>query len=227
MARPVDIVKQFPTFGSYRLHLAKVAGFHSVVGHETHLLKKQGLPLYADYLAHLLSMLAYYKNDNDDIAKHKRDVTEELNGIAKKNGYSDWQDYCSTWAVTKGYSSWNDYKKARLLARGIASESEHKAVLAKQKGFKSVLEYEHDLAKKRQHKPLNQMISNIIMNRLHEMGESPAWLAQKSGIHRNTVYTYCQGLNVPKKDKLLTILRALQIPEKDIMTTILTFEKKH
>ncbi len=114
---------------------------------------------------------------------------------AKENGHSSLHEYHEKLATRKGYKSLYDQEKARL----------------KRRGFEDPTEYQADCAQQRQQQVQYQELSNLIRQKLRELGESQQWLAEQLGIAKSCVSNYAQGKLIPRQERLKKLYAVLGI----------------
>src|SRR3989338_5359338 len=112
------------------------------------------------------------------------------------------------------YATAYGYTKARQ--RGFASRSEYEKDLAKQRGLASRTEYQEYLAKRRQQQSINQELSDLIRQRLVELGKTQKWLAEQLGIAESSVSKYMGGRTTPRKSLQERLFNALQVEYKTL-----------
>src|SRR3989344_512754 len=112
------------------------------------------------------------------------------------------------------YATAYGYTKARQ--RGVASSSEYEKYLARQRGFASLNEYQEYIAKRRQQQSINQELSDLIRQRLVELGKTQKWLAEQLGIAESSVSKYMGGRTTPRKSLQERLFNALQVEYKTL-----------
>ena len=93
---------------------------------------------------------------------------------------------------------YRDTRERLARRKGFNSDRDYQEHLAKARGFTSRKEYRREMAKRRQTKPENQALSDLIHERLQELGKNQAWLALQIGRSRQSVSLYGQGKALPK-----------------------------
>ena len=83
---------------------------------------------------------------------------------------------------------------------------------AKQRGFASRGEYEAHLAKQRQQQPINQKLSDLIKQRLAELGKSQKWLSIQLRITEGAVSRYLSGRTTPRRNLQERLFETLELP---------------
>ena len=82
----------------------------------------------------------------------------------------------------------------------------------KKRGFVSYSEYAKHLAKERQQHPLNQKLSNLIGQKLSELGKTQQWLAKQLKITQGSVSRYVSGMTTPRRSIQERLFEALELP---------------
>lgn len=119
-------------------------------------------------------------------------------------------------AFNKGFNSLIDYQNHLAKNRQYNSFQDYKESWAKKKGFSSHAEYNKYLAKQRQKKPEYQGLSNLIKEKLGELGRNQSWLAIELGISRQAVSQYVHGEIFPKEDVRERLDRILLMSKGDL-----------
>ena len=112
------------------------------------------------------------------------------------------------------YATAYGYTKARQ--RGFASRSEYEKDLAKRRVLAPRNEYQEYLAKRRQQQSINQELSDLIRQRLVELGKTQKWLAEQLGIAESSVSKYMGGRTTPRKSLQERLFNALQVEYKTL-----------
>src|SRR3989338_4807591 len=112
------------------------------------------------------------------------------------------------------YATAYGYTKARQ--RGFASRSEYEKDLAKRRMLAPRNEYQEYLAKRRQQQSINQELSDLIRQRLVELGKTQKWLAEQLGIAESSVSKYMGGRTTPRKSLQERLFNALQVEYKTL-----------
>ena len=101
------------------------------------------------------------------------------------------------------------------------SKSRYLEYLAKQKTnpetgkkYASRNQYQECLARQRAKRPKNKALSNLIKERLDDLGKNQAWLAMKMGDTRPTVSRYIRGRSIPRD--LPRLFSSLKVPYKTL-----------
>ncbi len=132
--------------------------------------------------------------------------------IARRADVSYATAYVYTRAKQRGFMSSSDYQEHLVKQKGFASRMEYEEHLAKQRGFASRMEYEEHLAKQRQQQPINQLLSELIEQRLAELVKTQKWLAQQLGVTEGAVSRYLSGKTRPKKSLQENLFEILELP---------------
>src|SRR3989344_4060434 len=87
---------------------------------------------------------------------------------------------------------------------------------ARRRGLASRNEYQEYLAKRRQRQSINQELSDLIRQRLVELGKTQKWLAEQLGIAESSVSKYIGGRTTPRKSLQERLFNALQVEYKTL-----------
>ena len=82
--------------------------------------------------------------------------------------------------------------------------------------FESLSQYQEHTARQRINRPENQGLSNLIKERLKELGKNQSWLSRKLGVSREAVSKYAQGKYTPDNEVLEKLYSALEVPYKTL-----------
>ena len=78
--------------------------------------------------------------------------------------------------------------------------------------FKSLTEYEVYRARQRQQQPVNQQSSDVVKQRLAELGKTQRWLAQQLEITEGAVSRYISGRTTPRRSLQERLFEVLELP---------------
>lgn len=118
----------------------------------------------------------------------------------------EYKKYCAMQKINPetnvNYTSLFEYEQYRAKQRTIPGKNEN---------FKSRRHYVNYLARQRQKRAVNQALSELIQEKLDELGKNQKWLAQKLGVAKQTVSLYVAGKSLPSKPVLHTLSLALDV----------------
>lgn len=80
------------------------------------------------------------------------------------------------------------------------------------KKFRSLNQLKNYQARKRQEKPENQVLSDLMQQRLTELNRTQKWLAEQLGITRGSVSRYTSGKITPRNNLQEGLFKALEVP---------------
>lgn len=126
-------------------------------------------------------------------------------------GYDSYTEYLENLARKHGYSSFSEYKKHSRKVHGYATETEYKNSLAAKRGLKSSGRYDRELASVRKSRLRNRRLSHLMTMRMIELGLSVAKLSELTGISHELIYKYRKGENIPRRERLMILLKALGV----------------
>ena len=114
------------------------------------------------------------------------------------------------------------YQHTRLLQRGFKSTAQYRNYLAKKRGFKSGYEYQRYITGRNRRKTENKELSDLINQRLGELGKTQKWLAEGIGVIKPTVSLYAAGREFPSDSILDRLFVELKLDFKilDYLLTI-------
>lgn len=121
---------------------------------------------------------------------------------------SQYYDYL---AKKHGYESYHYYRQIFFEENGI-SEKEYREKLAIRNNFPSYLAYIRNRDEIRKRRPLNVYLSELIKERINNLGKTKSGLAREIGVARNTIMRYCAGKCIPRLDKQKDLFVALELP---------------
>ena len=102
------------------------------------------------------------------------------------------------------------YGLTSIIKKGFKSYHEYNKYLAEKKGL-TLSEYQEGLAKARQKKPINRELSDLIKERLKELGKTRIQLAEEIEISRVSVDNYAKGRSIPNEKNLEKLFNALDL----------------
>lgn len=149
--------------------------------------------------------------------------------IAEEVGVSWSTAYGYTKARQEGYVSLQQKHQMQLSLRGFASRTAYTKWLAEENGCSSIYElrsrsledhgygslsaYQRDKAEQRSHRKSYRKVSEIIVQRLDEMGKTQRWLAQELGVNKSTMIQYAHGKLIPRGERRKKLCEVLQVDE--------------
>ena len=146
---------------------------------------------------------------------------------ARERGFTSLQDYKAHLAREKGFKTlceYNDLLAQRrgflLLGAGFGTFSEYLEENAQEEGFSSHNEKRKALTLERQGKNPNKELSDLLSDRLEEVGQNQSWLAKQVGVCREMASRYVHGESIPKPRVLRKISRILEIPYSTFETIL-------
>lgn len=116
----------------------------------------------------------------------------------------------------KGAASLYALQKARIKRKGYKSVSAYYDHLARQQGFRSKSALESIRNRQRQASLENRILSELIRDRLQELGLDQDWLAARLGVTQSCISLYALGKIKPKAERQERLFTALGIPYKNI-----------
>ncbi|HZX12397.1 MAG TPA: helix-turn-helix transcriptional regulator [Candidatus Nanoarchaeia archaeon] len=135
---------------------------------------------------------------------------------ARQRGFASRSEYEKYLARQRGFASLTEYQEYLARQRGFASRSEYEKDLAKRRVLAPRNEYQEYLAKRRQQQSINQELSDLIRQRLVELGKTQKWLAEQLGIAESSVSKYMGGRTTPRKSLQERLFNALQVEYKTL-----------
>ena len=119
-------------------------------------------------------------------------------------------------AFKRGFNSLIDYQQYLLKNRGYSSYQDYKKDWAKSKGYSSESGYNRDQRKNRQQRAEYKELSDLIKNKLKELGKSQNWLAKELCITKQAVSQYVHGESFPKEEIQEKLDRILLMSKDDL-----------
>jgi hypothetical protein len=132
---------------------------------------------------------------------------------AKKLGFSSYTDYLNFQARQLGFKSFNRYLKARRKKHGFLREVEYQKSLASKRGLESLSQYQTALSKARRTRLRNRRLSHLMKMRMQKLNLTLDQLSEMTGIQPRSLWGYRDGRNIPRRNRLLKILRALGVAD--------------
>ena len=204
--------KGFASYGEYQEHLVKQRinpetgeRFASMSEHREHLAKQRGFASYGEYQEHLVK-----QRINPETGERFASMSEHQEYLAKQKGFAskskraeDSVKQRTNPETGETFRTYNEYQR-HLVKQRINPETGEQ--------FASHNEYKEYLARQRQQQPINQKLSNLIKQRLIELGKTQRWLAQELGTTESSVSEYITGKSIPRQNMQKSLFETLRLP---------------
>ena len=181
--------ERFASHNEYLIYLAKQKGFASYGEYQEHLVKQRINPETGERFASMSEHQEYLAKQKGFASKSKRAEDSVKQRTNPETGET--------------FRTYNEYQR-HLVKQRINPETGEQ--------FASHNEYKEYLARQRQQQPINQKLSNLIKQRLIELGKTQRWLAQELGTTESSVSEYITGKSIPRQNMQKSLFETLRLP---------------
>ena len=181
--------EQFASNNEYQEYLAIQKGFASYGEYQEHLVKQRINPETGERFASMSEHQEYLAKQKGFASKSKRAEDSVKQRTNPETGET--------------FRTYNEYQR-HLVKQRINPETGEQ--------FASHNEYKEYLARQRQQQPINQKLSNLIKQRLIELGKTQRWLAQELGTTESSVSEYITGKSIPRQNMQKSLFETLRLP---------------